>query len=235
MPVAKKVNYPLVLMILFLCVILSLIYTVSLTEKAQTSTTVSQTHTSLKAAQSSTSQIKNPKSTAGIKDVNVIIDSVAINSPLSFTSPEKADKADLISIAFWCILLTEECESYDFTGKMMLIPKKQVEQVCLSLFENADLPEHKTVKSRGITFSYNEKTGLYSVPITGITPAYTAEIIDRKEKKGRIKIKADLIPTDKWTQSADGKIIKPKAQKSLNVTVKRKSDGTFTILGVSNK
>ena len=63
----------------------------------------------------------------------------------------------------------------------------------------------------------------------------TAEIIDRKEKKGRIKIKADLIPTDKWTQSADGKIIKPKAQKSLNVTVKRKSDGTFTILGVSNK
>ena len=229
----KKVNYPLTFLLVFFLVILGLVYTVSLTE--QTEPAVPTTQRSIHATEKHTQQIKEQKSDIGIKDIGVIIDSVAINSPLKFTSPEKAEKNKLVAIAFWCILLSGENESYDFSDKAILINENLLEDVYRSLFEDTDFPDHKTIKSQGLTFTYNKKDGTYSVPITGITPGYTAEIVSEKEKGDKIRVKADLIPADKWTQDADGKIISPKAQRSMNVTLKRKIEGTLTILSVANK
>lgn len=232
----KKVNYPLIFLILFCVVILWLVYTVSLAETPDFSEQNRETSTSVAPTEEmQETKIREKAYGSGIKDISILIDCIAINNPDKFTSPKKADKTELVKIAFWCILLGRSCENFDFTGKKMLINKNQLEQMYLSLFGNTDFPTHKTIKSQGITFSFNEETGTYSVPITGITPGYTANIISKKEKKGALHIKAELIPTDKWTQDTDGKIVSPKAQKHLTITVKKKADGSFSLLSVADK
>lgn len=233
MPVVRKVNYPLMLILLFAAVILALIYTVSLTQDPE------GTSQSMKEGLTVSSEAETKKQTkstgTGVKDINIIVDSVAIINPLKFTSVEKADKNELVGIALWCILLSQSCESYDFEGKMMLISESRLEQMYTSLFEDISFPGHKTITFSSICFTHNEKNSTYSVPVTSVTPEYTAQIVSKKEKKGKLKITADLIPADNWTQDADGKIVRPKAQQSLNVTVSRKNDGAFTILSVAKK
>ena len=228
----KKLNYPLIFLLLFCAVILSLIYTVSLTQEnySESQTSYSQTVTS---AGNTTADVKVPF--AGIKDIDTLLDSIIMNAPHEFTSPEKADKDELVKIAFWCLLMGENPDSFDFEKRKMLLKSQTLEQMYCSLFEETDFPAHKTITSQGVTFSYNKNEGTYSVPITGITPLYTIGKVSSKNKNGKVKIKAELIPSDKWTQNAKGEIITPKAQMQLTITVRKQNDGSLSLLNVSYK
>ncbi len=210
----------------FFTVIIALIFTVASlsTQKAGIST-----ETSVYSSETTT---ENSTQSIGITNIETLVSCIAINNPSQFKNIQSADTTELMSIALWCVLESDCEKEYDFQSKQMVISESCVESMFYSLFTSSATVCHSTVNSECITFSYDEIKKVYYVPITGVTPKYTAQIIKQKQKGNTITIKADYIPQNDWVQDTNGNIIPPEKEKTAFITLKQKSNKTLTVCSV---
>ena len=153
-----------------------------------------------------------------------------MNDPNTFDDVSKADQEQLIAIAVWTILQNNpEPDLYDYSDGDMLIPQKEIEQSYRKLFGNDTKIVHTTVDGGGIEFKYSEKKKCYVIPITGITPIYTPEVISADEKSGSVILKVGYLASEDWVLDDSGKMTQPEPSKYMKVTLRNNSDGTYYI------
>ena len=111
----------------------------------------------------------------------------------------------------------------------MLIPQTEVEQSFKKLFGNDVKLVHTTVDGGGIEFKYSEKKKCYVIPITGISPIYTPEVISADEKSGSMILTVGYLASEDWVLDENGNMTQPQPSKYMKITLRKNSDGTYYI------
>ena len=109
-----------------------------------------------------------------------------MNDPDPFDDITKANKNQLIDISVWSILKSNlSPDKYEYSEDGMIIPEEDVTAEFHKLFGTDTEPEHATVNGYGYTFTYDSAKHTYSIPLTGIVPTYTPDVIKVQKKKRR--------------------------------------------------
>ncbi len=175
------------------------------------------------------------KNEALYSEYEEFISPVIMNDPDTFDDVTLADLNQLIGITIWSILDSNlEPDKYEYTDSGMVLPEKEVEEKFTSLFGSEVKIVHGSVDGGGIDFKYSEKKKAYIIPITGITPIYTPEIIDSDEKRSYIVLTVGYLYSSDWQQDSEGNMIPPEPGKYMKITLGKNSDGTYYVRAIQN-
>lgn len=118
-----------------------------------------------------------------IDEYNTMLTPVVMNDPDPFDDITKANKNQLIDISVWSILKSNlSPDKYEYGEDGMIIPEEDVTAEFHKLFGTDTEPEHATVNGYGYTFTYDSAKHTYSIPLTGIVPTYTPDVIKVQKK-----------------------------------------------------
>ncbi len=181
-----------------------------------------------------TAQIKEKNETL-YSEYEDFIAPVIMNDPDTFDDVTLADKNQLISITIWSILDGNiEPDKYEYTDSGMLLPEGEVEKKFTSLFGSEVRIAHSSVDGGGIDFRYSEEKKSYIIPITGITPIYTPDVIDADEKSSYTVLTVGYLYSADWQQDSDGNMVPPEPGKHMKITLGKNADGTYYIRAIQN-
>ena len=122
-----------------------------------------------------------------IDEYNTMLTPVVMNDPDPFDDITKANKNQLIDISVWSILKSNlSPDKYEYGEDGMIIPEEDVTAEFHKLFGTDTEPEHATVNGYGYTFTYDSAKHTYSIPLTGIVPTYTPDVIKVQKKSGAV-------------------------------------------------
>lgn len=174
------------------------------------------------------------KNEAKYTEYEEFIAPVIMNDPDTFDDITKADMQQLLSIAIWSVLSSgADPESYEYSDSGMLIPQSEIEEMFVSLFGNEVAVRHSTVDGgEGVEFKYSEKKSCYVIPITGITPIYTPNVVDAVEKSSSIILTVGYLASAEWVQDSQGNIVPPEPGKYMTVTLNKNSDGSYYVRSI---
>ncbi len=160
---------------------------------------------------------------------------IIMYDPDTFDDISLANTQQLISIAIWSILDSNpEPDKYEYTDGGMLMPKKEVEDKFKSLF-GADVKwTHETVDGGGIYFTYSESQKAYIIPITGVTPIYTPEILDISERPSTVILTVGYLASTDWAQDSEGNMVSPEPSKIMKITLGKNSDESYFVRAVQS-
>lgn len=160
---------------------------------------------------------------------------VIMNDPDTFDDVTLADLNQLISITIWSILDSNpEPDKYEYTDSGMLLPGQEVEAKFISLFGSEVKIVHSSVDGGGIDFKYSEEKKSYIIPITGITPIYTPEVIDADEKSSYIVLTVGYLYSGDWQQDSDGNMVPPEPGKHMKITLGKNADTSYYVRAIQN-
>lgn len=160
---------------------------------------------------------------------------VIMNDPDTFDDVTLADTNQLISITIWSILDSNpEPDKYEYTDSGMVLPEKEVEDKFRALFGSEVKISHGSVDGGGIDFRYSEERKAYIIPITGITPIYTPDVIDADEKNSYIVLTVGYLYSGDWQQDSDGNMIAPVPTKYMRVTLGKNADTGYYVRAIQN-
>ncbi|MBQ7295560.1 MAG: hypothetical protein IJW86_05125 [Clostridia bacterium] len=160
---------------------------------------------------------------------------VIMNDPDTFDDVTLADPNQLIGITIWSILDSNpEPDKYEYIDSGMVLPEKEVEEKFISLFGSEVKINHGSVDGGGIDFRYSEEKKAYIIPITGITPIYTPDIIDADEKSSYIVLTVGYLYSGDWQQDSDGNMVPPEPTKYMKVTLGKNSDSGYYVRAIQN-
>ncbi len=180
------------------------------------------------------SEIKE-KNEARYSEYESFIAPVIMNDPDTFDDITLADQNQLISITIWSILDSNpEPDRYEYTDSGMLLPEKEVEEKFISLFGSEVKISHGSVDGGGIDFRYSEGKKAYIIPITGITPIYTPDVMDVSEKSSYAVLTVGYLYSADWQQDSEGNMVPPEPTKYMKITLGKNADGTYYVRAVQN-
>ena len=135
---------------------------------------------------------------------------VVMNDPDPFDDITKANKNQLIDISVWSILKSNlSPDKYEYGEDGMIIPEEDVTAEFHKLFGTDTEPEHATVNGYGYTFTYDSAKHTYSIPLTGIVPTYTPDVIKVQKKSGAVVLTVGYLAGDQWAQNSEGDMVLP--------------------------
>lgn len=159
---------------------------------------------------------------------------VIMNDPNTFDDITKADMSQLLSIAIWSILDSDNApDDYKYTDEGMLLEAKAVEKEFKNLFGSEVTPVHISVDGgEGVEFKYSEDRKCYVIPITGITPIYTPKILDKSERSDRVILTVGYLASTSWQQDSNGNMVEPEPGKIMKITLGKNSEGGFYLRAI---
>lgn len=153
---------------------------------------------------------------------------VVLISPDTFDDVTKADMSQLVEISIWALLKSDiSPDTYESTGDGLLIPKEDVEAQFVKLFGTEVTPVHSTIEGYGMDFTFDSAKGTYTVPLTGITPIYTPDVIDKTTLPNSIVLTVACLAGDGWEQGENGEMKAPIPDKYLKITLREKDDAYY--------
>lgn len=162
------------------------------------------------------------------------ISPVVMNDPDTFDDVSKANQSQLIAISIWSILRDNvEPDKYEYTDGGMLMPQKEVEDEYHKLFGDEVKLIHATVDG-GVEFKYSEKKKCYIIPITGITPIYTPDVIEADEKTNSVVLTVGYLASEDYRQDASGNMVPPEPAKYVKVTLRKGQSGEYYVAAIQN-
>ncbi len=163
-----------------------------------------------------------------IDEYNAMLTPVVMNDPDMFDDLSKADMAKLIDISVWSILKSDlSPDTYEYSDSGMLIPEEDVTAAYTKLFGTEIAPVHQTVTGYGYEFTYDSAQKAYTIPMTGIEPTYTPDVVDVDKTSNSIVLTVGCLSSEKWAQSSDGKMVAPEPDKYIKVTLREKDGGYY--------
>ena len=164
-----------------------------------------------------------------IDEYNTMLTPVVMNDPSMFDDLSNADMSQLIDISVWSILKSDLApDTYEYTESGMVIPEADVAAAYTKLFGTEISPVHMTVSGYGYEFTYDSAKQCYIIPLTGIEPTYTPDVVDVDKKKNTVVLTVGYLPSGGWAQDSDGKMVAPEPDKYVKVTLREK-DGSYYI------
>ena len=146
--------------------------------------------------------------------------------PDPFSDITSADKSALLNIAI-CTLLTDGVKTgeYQVTEKGLIVPAEDVEAYHLKMF-GADVQiVHSSVVGYGYEFIYDATAKTYTVPLTGVTPPFTARIESVEKTGGFILLRVGYVGTGNVEVLPDGTLSATQPDKYADITLKETEAG----------
>lgn len=163
---------------------------------------------------------------------NKLLTPVVLIDPKGFDDITNADMSELIEMSIWAILKSDiSPDKYEIGEGGIIIPETDVAEQFKKLFGTEVTPVHATVEGYEYEFTYDADAKTYTIPITGIVPIYTPNVIEKKENSDRIVLTVALIAGEAWQQNADGSMTQPEPDKYIRVTL-RIQDGVQFISAI---
>lgn len=184
---------------------------------------------------------------AGIKGVNHFVDKsknyeeyekiltpVVLIDPDTFDDITMAEMSQLMEISLWSLLKNDATpNAFASNESGVSIPKKAVEDKFFELFGSDVAPVHGTIEGYGLDFVYDNTSETYTVPLTGVTPIYTPDVVDVSKKSDVIVLTVACISGNAWEQGENGEMVAPSPDKYLRITL-RENDGNLYISSIQN-
>lgn len=169
-----------------------------------------------------------------LEEYEKMLTPVVLIYPDTFDDVTKADMSQLVEISIWALLKSDiSPDTYESTGDGLLIPKEDVEAQFVKLFGTEVTPVHSTIEGYGMDFTFDSAKGTYTVPLTGITPIYTPDVINKTTLPNSIVLTVACIAGDGWEQGENGEMKAPIPDKYLKITLREK-DGAYYISAIQN-
>lgn len=112
-------------------------------------------------------------------EIALFIYPVVTVDPPAFANVEELPSSVVVESALWRIILTGDTTNYEkLYNTYMYVPAVDVEFNIRAIFGNAVEISHQTVGSASTSFTYNEDTNTYLVPISPRYTAYSPVITD---------------------------------------------------------
>lgn len=146
--------------------------------------------------------------------------------PDSFSDITEANKEDLRNIAL-SSLMSDDVKSGEFkvTENGLEVPAKAVEDYYAEMFGTDNPIVHGDVIGYGYQFTYDKKTNMYYVPLSGTTPPFTAQIESAEVSGDIIELRVGYIATGKIEVQADGSVKAVDPDKYADITIKKTDNG----------
>ena len=178
---------------------------------------------------------------AGVKGVDTAVDKtkkyeeyekaitpVVLIDPDTFDDVTKANMSQLMEISLWSLLKNDVApDSFPSNESGLAIPKDAVEKEFIELFGTEITPVHGTIEGYGIDFTYDTATETYTVPLTGVTPIYTPDIIDIEKTTDTVVLTVACLAGDAWEQSENGEMVAPTPDKFIRITLRENNENLF--------
>ena len=103
----------------------------------------------------------------------------------------------------------------------------------MALFGTEVTPVHGTIEGYGMAFVYDSAKGVYTVPLTGVTPLYTPDVIEKTTVPNSVVLTVACLAGDAWEQGENGEMKAPVPDKHLKITLREK-DGAYYISAIQN-
>ena len=159
---------------------------------------------------------------------------VVLIAPDTFDDITKAPMNQLVEISIWSLLKSDiSPDKYESTGEGLLIPKADIEAEFVKLFGTEVTPVHSTIEGYGMDFKFDSEKGTYTVPLTGVTPLYTPDVIEKTTLPNSIVLTVACLAGDGWEQGENGEMKAPIPDKHLKITLREK-DGAYYISAIQN-
>ena len=159
---------------------------------------------------------------------------VVLIAPDTFDDITKAPMNQLVEISIWSLLKSDiSPDTYESTGEGLLIPKEDIEAQFVKLFGTEVTPVHGTIEGYGMDFKFDSEKGTYTVPLTGVTPLYTPDVIEKTTLPNSIVLTVACLAGDGWEQGENGEMKAPIPDKHLKITLREK-DGAYYISAIQN-
>lgn len=170
----------------------------------------------------------------GYEEYEKMLTPVVLIDPDTFDDITKADMSQLIEMSIWSLLKNDNSpDKFETNDVGFAIPKAEVEKAFVELFGTEIKPVHSTVEGYGIDFVYDNATGTYTVPLTGVTPIYTPDVVEIQKSKDTVVLTVACLAGDAWEQGENGEMIPPTPDKYLKVTL-REVDGKYFISAIQS-
>ena len=159
---------------------------------------------------------------------------IVLIDPNAFDDITKAEMSQLMEMSLWSLLKSDIApNTFETNENGIVIPKAAVEEEFVELFGTEIIPVHSTVEGYGIDFVYDSTSETYTVPLTGVTPIYTPDVVNVEKTSDTVVITVACILGSGWEQGENGEMIAPSPDKYLRITL-REVDGTTFISAIQN-
>ncbi len=178
---------------------------------------------------------------AGVRGVDTAIDKsrhfeeyekfltpVVLIDPDSFDDITKAQMSQLMEISIWSLLKNDVApDSFESNDSGLSIPKTAVEKEFVELFGTEVTPVHGTIEGYGIDFVYDNTTETYTVPLTGVTPIYTPDVVNVSKTTDTVVLTVACLSGNAWEQGENGEMVAPTPDKYIRITLRENEDNLF--------
>ena len=162
------------------------------------------------------------------------ISPVIMNDPDTFDDVSVANQSQLIAISIWSILRDNvEPDKYEYADSGMLMPEKEVEEEFHKLFGDEIKISHQSVDG-GVEFKYSEKKKCYIIPITGVAPIYTPDVLEADEKTNSVVLTVGYLAGEDYKMDSSGKLVPPEPSKYVKVTLRKGQSGEYYVAAIQN-
>lgn len=163
------------------------------------------------------------------EEYNTILTPVVLIDPDTFDDITKADMTQLMEITIWSLLKSDIAPDTFKSNEIGLeVPKAAVEEEFVELFGTEITPVHQTIEGYGgLEFVYDTKTETYTVPLTGITPIYTPQVVDKTTSSDTVVLTVACLAGDGWEQGENGDMIAPTPDKYIKITLREQNDNLY--------
>ena len=170
-----------------------------------------------------------------IAKYNTLLTPVVMNNPDPFDDISKANKSQLADIAIWSILTNDLTpDKYQYSDSGMIIPAADVEAKFHELFGSDTAIQFITIEGYGYTFTYDSAANTYVIPLTGIVPTYTPDVVDISKKGSSTILTVGCLAGNQWAQAANGDMVAPEPDKYIKVTLRTAKDGSTYISAIQD-
>lgn len=163
------------------------------------------------------------------EEYNSILTPVVLIDPDTFDDITKADMNQLMEISIWSLLKSDIApDTFESNESGLVVPKTAVEEEFVELFGTEVTPVHQTIEGYGgLEFVYDTKTEAYTVPLTGITPIYTPQVVDKTTSSDTVVLTVACLAGDAWEQGENGDMIAPVPDKYLKITLREQNENLY--------
>ncbi len=163
------------------------------------------------------------------EEYNTILTPVVLIDPDTFDDITKADMTQLMEITIWSLLKSDIApDTFESNESGLVVPKADVEKEFVELFGTEVTPVHQTIEGYGgLEFVYDTKTESYTVPLTGITPIYTPQVVDKTTSSDTVVLTVACLAGDAWEQGENGDMIAPAPDKYIKITLREQNDNLY--------
>lgn len=162
------------------------------------------------------------------EEYNTILTPVVLIDPDTFDDITKADMNQLMEITIWSLLKSDIApDTFENNENGLVVPKAAVEKEFIELFGTEITPVHQTIEGYELEFVYDTKTEAYTVPLTGITPIYTPQVVDKTTSSDTVVLTVACLAGDAWEQGENGDMVAPTPDKYIKITLREQNDNLY--------